>query len=46
MPSKQIKERFQDYKEVDSPEPAGVEIRDVEGQRGILLRGFKKVFAL
>lgn len=39
LPSQQIKERFRDYKKIDSPEPVGVEIRDMDDQQGILLRG-------
>ncbi len=39
LPSQQIKERFRDYKKIDSPEPVSVEIRDLEDQQGILLRG-------
>jgi len=39
LPSKQIKERFRGYKKFDSPEPVDVEIRDLDDQQGILLRG-------
>lgn len=39
LPSGPIKERFRDYKKIDSPEPISVEIRDLEDQQGILLRG-------
>ncbi len=39
LPSKQIKERFRDYRKIDSPEPVEVEIGDLEDQQGILLRG-------
>ena len=39
LPSKQIKERFRGYKKIDSPEPVDVEIRDLDDQQGILLRG-------
>ncbi|MEW6163016.1 MAG: DUF402 domain-containing protein [Nitrospirota bacterium] len=39
LPSKQIRERFRDYKKIDSPEPIEVEIIDLEDLQGILLRG-------
>jgi len=39
LPSKQIKERFRNYEKIDSPEPIGVEIQDVEDKQGILLKG-------
>lgn len=39
LPSKQIKDRFRDYRKIDSPEPIEVEIRDLEDQQGILIRG-------
>ncbi len=46
LPSKQAKERFRDYKKIDSPEPVSVEIRDLEDQQGILLRGERILISL
>lgn len=39
QPSKTIKERFHNYKNIDSCKPIAVEIRDVEDKQGILLKG-------
>lgn len=39
LPSGPIKERFRDYKKIDSPEAVDVEIRDLEDHQGILLKG-------
>ena len=39
LPSGSIKERFRDYKKIDSPEAVDVEIRDLEDHQGILLEG-------
>jgi protein associated with RNAse G/E len=42
-PSKEIRERFKNYKKFDSKVPFNIEIKDLEDRQGILLRGEEKL---